>query len=273
MLKRKASRDQQIAQLSDRSALLYLLSIPHLDVEGRMVGLPASVRGLVVPEFARLRPSDWTDQHVASYIFEWTSTVNLDGAIDPLVLWYAAAGENVLQFTGFAKNQTLRRDREAPSRLPAPPPGVLEDPASASASVAFIPNSGSEAEVQPEDSTTGLYVARAREAAQLEGLQIAQELERSLASSAPRGFGASTAGDLMTPSDDELVRICADLRGADDGTMHQLKVWRRRGCGEREFAIAWESLVGRRKKSPALVSEARYLCSELSRLLQERAAA
>lgn len=287
LLKKKASRDPQLAQLTDRSALLYILSIPHLDVEGRMVGLPAQVRGLVVPAIAAARPNDWTDDLVGSYIYEWTATTDRRGNVDPLVLWYAVDGENVLAFTGFARNQTIRRDREAPSRLPAPPPGLLEkQTALAPAGLALSPapaparpaTPGLKEKDQEEHSTTGLSVAHARaRSVDMEGLQIADLVESSLSESAQpvstSGFASRPAGDLRLPLDD-LDRLAATLRGSDAGTAHLLRVWQRRGCGEREFAIARESLEARRRRpGRPLESEARYFCAELARALREREAA
>ena len=274
LLRKKASRDERLAQLTDRSALLFVLSIPHLDVEGRMIGLPETVRGIVVPAFARARPEDWTDLLVAGYIFEWTSTVARDGRIDPLVLWYATGGESVLAFRGFAKNQTVRRDREAPSRLPAPPPELLEQPALASAHATFSATPGLKEKVQGEELSTGLSVAPARaRGTTSESLRVAQTIEASLAASVQR----ATLGDLRPGESaaarrlpiDDLEELARQLRGEDAGTAHQLRVWQRRGCGEREFAIARESLERRRLEQPALVSEARFFCSELARLLRE----
>lgn len=302
MLSKKTGSDEQIAQLSYLSSLLYVLSIPHLDIEGRMIGAPETVRGVVVPALARARPEDWTDQLVAQYMVEWTATVDDGGNIDPLVLWYAANGISACQFTGFFNHQTLRRDREAPSRLPAPPPELLAQPALASAGMALSPalrrviahiraplrsNSGPEGEAEEETLHAGFSVARVREA-NGQVLQVAQTIEEALSSTlAPRpgldldtpgvvstsGFGTRSAGEEQTPSDTELGEIVAGLTGDTQGTLHQLKVWRRRGCGEREFAIALESLSGRRGKKPTLESEARYVCSELSRLLREKESA
>lgn len=121
MLKRTVSRDGRVAQLSDRSALLYVMSIPHLDVEGRMGGLPLEVVGEVVPYIAAARQSDWTLPKVSGYLAEWGRTLDEDNHPRPLVLHYCVAGVWVLQFEGFKKNQRLRADREAPSRFPAPP--------------------------------------------------------------------------------------------------------------------------------------------------------
>lgn len=125
MIRKKASTDDRLAQLSSNACLLYLHALPHLDVEGRMDGLPVAVRGTVVPYRARRHAAEWTDELVEQYICEWTLTVDEDGHVRPLVLWYAVKGMWVCAFLGFEKNQTIRRDREAPSRFPAPPEDLL----------------------------------------------------------------------------------------------------------------------------------------------------
>lgn len=125
MLKRSASRDDRLGQLSEPSCVLFLLSIAHLDVEGRMDGSPAAVRGTVASCRMRHHPDDWTDEAVAAYMAEWTRTTDTHGHPAPLVLWYEVKGEQVCEFVGFKKNQRLRADREAPSRFPAPPEDLL----------------------------------------------------------------------------------------------------------------------------------------------------
>lgn len=122
MLKRKISSDGRIGQLSVHSALLYTMSIPHLDREGRMAGSPVAVRGAVVPALAEAHPDEWSDRLVASYVVEWTSTTDeVTGLLRPLVLHYCIRGMWVCQFLGFQKNQKLRWDREASSLFPEPP--------------------------------------------------------------------------------------------------------------------------------------------------------
>lgn len=128
MLKRKVSRDGRVAQLSTPSALLYVLSIPWLDVEGRMDGHPVAVRGTVARAFAATQPDDWTDQRVAAYMAEWTGTHDeTSGAVRALVAHYCIRGTWVCYFAGFRENQQLRRDRERPSSFPAPPESLLRD--------------------------------------------------------------------------------------------------------------------------------------------------
>lgn len=278
MLRKKASDDERLAQLaavSTHSLLLYLMSIPHLDVDGRLTGNPISVRGLVVPAIAFQAPHEWTDDLVDQYMTAWTLTRPA-----PLVFRYTVDDVPACFFPGFVKNQRIRRDREAPSRLPAPPRELLEQSTPATADLAPSANSGLapgvKQKVQVEDPSAGLSVAPTRARAQRsEGLQVAQSIETSLLKSGvPDSIGdlASTAvsgsGLLLR---DDLAALAARLRGADAGTAHLLEVWRRRGCGEREFAVAWESLERRRvSERRPLESEARYFCSELARLLGER---
>ena len=52
MLRRTLAWDARFAQLSEQAGLLYLMAIPHLDVDGRMLGHPAAVRGIVAPMLA-----------------------------------------------------------------------------------------------------------------------------------------------------------------------------------------------------------------------------
>ena len=186
MLKRKASRDERLAQLTAHSCLLYLMSIPHLDIEGRMDGLPVAVRGTVVPYIARAQPDEWTDELVELYMVEWTRTVDADRHERPLVLWYCVKGVWVCEFSGFRDNQRLRADREAPSRFPAPPEDLLspitprayaaehdaaaEPPTAAEplfADTSYERDPGelrgqAEAEVQVQHSRAAASVARAR---------------------------------------------------------------------------------------------------------------
>jgi hypothetical protein len=137
LLRKKVSRDERLAQLSDRSALLYLLTIPHLDVEGRIDGRPAWVAENICPAW------DWPLTDVERLISEWTATVRPGGRFDPLVLWYVVETGCACQFRGFIKNQPLRRDREAPSRLPSPPKRLLEEiEAAAKPRIATPVNSG-----------------------------------------------------------------------------------------------------------------------------------
>lgn len=113
MLWARESRNARLAQCSDRSKLLYVLAKAHLDRAGRMPGIPAAVRGTVVPLYC------WTDEEVDVYMREWTRTVDQDGHPAPLVRWYAVDGEAVLEFDRFTDEQRFP-PKEPHSRLPAP---------------------------------------------------------------------------------------------------------------------------------------------------------
>lgn len=183
MLKKKISRDGRVAQLSTHAALLYVLSIPHLDIDGRMDGAPVAVRGTVVPALASAQPDEWTDARVAAYIAEWTGTRDEDtGRPRPLVLHYCIGGIWTCEFQGFRENQQLRRDRERPSSFPAPPAMLLASIDNRDAASRLTPEqlrTQAEAEVQDQDLSEQRDLSRAcaREAdrAALQGFQISEE--------------------------------------------------------------------------------------------------
>lgn len=143
MLRKKASVDDRLGQLTDGACLLYVLSIPHLDVEGRMDGDPGAVWGTVATCRRRRHPH-WTVEAVEGFLTEWTRTLDEDGHPSPLVLWYCVRGHWVCEFLGFKKNQALRADREAPSRFPAPPEDLLSTVA---------PHAVAAWDADPEDET------------------------------------------------------------------------------------------------------------------------
>ena len=102
--------DAKIHRLScDTSRLAFTWLITFADVEGRTYGEPAIVRSLVFP-----RRSDVTIENIGAYIAEWER--------EKLITFYESNGDTWIQFNNFDKNQIgLRKDREAPSSIPAPP--------------------------------------------------------------------------------------------------------------------------------------------------------
>lgn len=104
------AEDIRLNSLSLEAHLLYLMAIPHLDVDGIMPGHPALVFARACPLRNDLRDS------IPAIIDEWVQV--------GLVLRYDSNGEPALFFTGFPKNQKVRRDREAASRY-ANPPGYM----------------------------------------------------------------------------------------------------------------------------------------------------
>lgn len=108
MINSKIAGDRRINELSnDTSRLAFTWLISFADVEGRTYGDPAMVRSLLFP-----RRDDVTIEAMEAYISEWDKS--------GLVYWYEADGDRWIQFSGFDKNQSVRRDREAPSWIPAP---------------------------------------------------------------------------------------------------------------------------------------------------------
>jgi hypothetical protein len=170
MLRKKISRDGRVAQLSAHAALLYVMAIPHLDVDGRMDGSPVAVRGTVVPALAsaHINDDEWSDTSVAGYIVEWTGTHDEDDPALPraLVAHYCIGGTWVCHFAGFAENQQLRRDRERPSSFPPPPSHLLKrlgiDPDADSGQPPEQPRTQAEAEVQDQQPPDQRGPSRAR---------------------------------------------------------------------------------------------------------------
>lgn len=90
------------------AALLFSWCVPHLDVEGRMTGNPALLKSKVVP----LR-KDIPEASVETLLSELVRA--------GLVVWYVVQGRQFLHFPGFPRSQRgLRKDKEAPSRIPPP---------------------------------------------------------------------------------------------------------------------------------------------------------
>lgn len=107
-LSRRGSESHQLAQVSLPAAYLFTWCIPHLDVEGRMTGDPALVKAKAVP----LR-QDIPESAVTALLRELVAA--------ELVTWYAVGGRRFLWFPGFhASQKGLRKEKEAPSRIPAP---------------------------------------------------------------------------------------------------------------------------------------------------------
>jgi hypothetical protein len=101
--------DAKINQMScDTSRLAFTWLITFADCEGRVSGDPTNLRNKLFP-----RRDDITINQIEGYIKEW-ATIGL-------IQWYQANGDQWISFTNFDKHQLgLRKDREAPSNIPAP---------------------------------------------------------------------------------------------------------------------------------------------------------
>lgn len=111
-LYRSISDSKKLAQLkSDSPALLWTWMIPYTDCEGRILADPHYLQGKVVP-----RLQQWDVKKVEKSLKE------LDDV--DLIQLYDADGEPVAQFEQpqFEEHQNPRREREAKSKFPAPPP-------------------------------------------------------------------------------------------------------------------------------------------------------
>lgn len=109
MINQSIATDKRLNSLSVDAELVYLMTIPHLDRDGLILGEPNMLASQVCPRRPELRP------YMDSIINEWVTL--------GLVLRYEGKEDPILFFVGFAKNQGgLRYDRETPSQFP-PPPG------------------------------------------------------------------------------------------------------------------------------------------------------
>jgi len=125
MLKKQISISQTLPRLkSDSARLLYTWLIPHLDIEGRFSADPDVVKGHVVPRLKMTKKKVW------EYL--------QDMAENNLIILYQANNDLYLQFSVFEEHQSLRKDREAESKIPAPEqgsiitPGVIQENATTS---------------------------------------------------------------------------------------------------------------------------------------------
>ena len=113
MLNRTAGLDQELNSVSIEAQLLFLMSIPHLDRDGLLIGEALPHLGTVLP----LRP-DFFPRYE-----------NLIGELVDceIVIRYPTKKGRVLFFTGFRKNQTFSYTREGASIFD-PPPGYIRTP-------------------------------------------------------------------------------------------------------------------------------------------------
>ncbi len=96
-----------------QAVILYTWCIAHLDVEGRMHGDPAVVKGTVVPRFGSISETD-----IDAYLLAMGEC--------GLVIYYEAKGDRWLVFPGFNEAQPgMRKDRESLSKVPLPEEGRI----------------------------------------------------------------------------------------------------------------------------------------------------
>lgn len=105
-IKPEFARSASTAQLSRDARLLFLLLLPEVDDDGRMLGSAKLLDGL-------LYPSD--DDVTAKKIERWLEECERAG----MVTLYEVTGTRYLQITNFAKHQKVSHKRD--SVLPPPP--------------------------------------------------------------------------------------------------------------------------------------------------------
>jgi len=142
MLKKKISLDEAIADLADDThRLLFTVGLAHLDIDGRISGDPREFKAAVAPML------DHITREVVSAFFQDAERLGL-------IRRYRVEGRWVVQYPAFAKNQTLRPDKEAKSQYP-PPPDDFRPGDHAAGSGVLPEHSGSSPGVLPDHSGTG----------------------------------------------------------------------------------------------------------------------
>jgi len=107
MLKKRISKSRKFAELkNDKSKILYLMMLPHLDVEGRLEAEPDIIKADIIPLFK------WPVKTIKNCLLELSKV--------GLIVLYKVDGEQYLEFTNFDKFQILRKDRESGSKIPVP---------------------------------------------------------------------------------------------------------------------------------------------------------
>ena len=108
MLKKKISLNEALANLdNDTHRLLFTWAIPHLDVEGRISGSPRVFKAAVAPLLDHITPA---------IVLEFFK----DAHAKVLLIYYQAGSDWWVEYPKFKDNQTLRENRESPSKIPPP---------------------------------------------------------------------------------------------------------------------------------------------------------
>lgn len=109
MISYSVSTDKRFNALSTQAALVFLMTVPHLDRDGLILADACIIAGQICP-----RREDVTPLVADGILQEWKS--------QGMVIAYEGDDGTILFFTGFAKNQVgMRYDREPKSTLPVPP--------------------------------------------------------------------------------------------------------------------------------------------------------
>jgi len=116
MLSKRVTRSGKVSSLSsDTARMIYSWLIPYTDAEGRMEADPRLLKADIAPLL----------EHITVAVI---NNVLLELHESGLIILYSSVGgvKRYLQITKFEENQkNLRKDREAASRIPGPPPAEL----------------------------------------------------------------------------------------------------------------------------------------------------
>ena len=109
MINNKIVDDERFIALTDHlSRLSFVLLITFADRDGRVIGSPKAVAGMLFPHDEKI-----TAEKMEAYLTEWADC--------GLIIWYEVAGRKYVQFPAFRRNQVgLRYECEAPSTIPSP---------------------------------------------------------------------------------------------------------------------------------------------------------
>lgn len=114
LLHKKICLSEQINLLpNDTARLLYTWIIPQLDIDGRFYGDPQRIGSLVFPLRSVSKRS----------IERYLKAMEEVG----LIVRYEVDGQRFMWAPKFSMHQTLRKDRERPSLIPAPPEDVMRE--------------------------------------------------------------------------------------------------------------------------------------------------
>jgi len=105
MLRRDISKSKKIASLSERSAVLFFMLIPHLNSFGKMNGSPYFVKGEVVPLLKY-----FTIPIIEKCLDEITDKTSLK--------WFEKDGLLFIHSTNWQEHQDLRGDRMGSDDMP-----------------------------------------------------------------------------------------------------------------------------------------------------------
>jgi len=107
MIDKRISKSKKFRDLKyDRSRVLYFMVYPHLDCEGRYSGDPEDIKEDCCPKLK------YSIRQIAESV--------IDMAEVGLLILYEIKNKVYVQFTKFEEFQSLKKDREAPSKIPAP---------------------------------------------------------------------------------------------------------------------------------------------------------